>query len=101
MNRPFPEWMKNLDDEDLIFIKRFLLASGSLKDIAKQYDVTYPTVRIRLNKLIDKVKLSDNKIEDTFVTLIKSLVIDEQVEFDAAKILIAEYIKIKGGTSDE
>lgn len=101
MNRPLPEWMRNLDDEDLIFIKRFLLASGSLKEIAKQYDVTYPTVRIRLNKLISKVQLSDNNNEDKFVTLIKSLVIDEQVEFDAAKILIAEYMKTKGGTSNE
>jgi len=32
-----PEWMANLDDEDLTFIKKFILASGSLKEIAKQY----------------------------------------------------------------
>ena len=32
-----PMWMKNLDDEDMIFIKRFLLASGSLKEVAKLY----------------------------------------------------------------
>ena len=42
-----PMWMKNLNDEDLIFIKRFLLASGSLKEVAKLYGVTYPTVKIR------------------------------------------------------
>ena len=35
-----PEWMANLEDEDISFIKRFILASGSLKEIAKQYDVT-------------------------------------------------------------
>ncbi len=28
-----PEWMTNLDDEDITFTKRFLLASGSLKEI--------------------------------------------------------------------
>ena len=50
-----PMWMKNLDDEDMIFIKRFLLASGSLKEFDKLYGVTYPTVRVRLNKLIDKI----------------------------------------------
>ena len=49
-----PEWMLNLDDEDVAFMKRFLLASGSLKEIAKQYGVTYPTVRLRLDKLIQK-----------------------------------------------
>ena len=30
-----PMWMKNLDDEDMIFIKRFLLASGSLKEVVE------------------------------------------------------------------
>lgn len=30
-----PEWMANLDDEDLSFIKNFIMASGSLKEIAK------------------------------------------------------------------
>ena len=49
-----PEWIVNLDDEDVSFIKRFLLASGSLKEMARQYEVTYPTVRLRLDKLIQK-----------------------------------------------
>ncbi len=91
-----PLWMKNLNDEDLIFIKRFLLASGSLKEVARLYDVTYPTVRVRLNKLIDKINLSENQIDnDEFISLIKGYVIDEQIEFDTAKNLIAEYKKVK------
>ena len=91
-----PVWMKNLDDEDMIFIKRFLLASGSLKEVAKLYGVTYPTVRVRLNKLIDKIKLSEDKEDnDEFVELIKRYVIDEDIEFDVAKNLITEYKKIK------
>lgn len=91
-----PMWMKNLDDEDMIFIKRFLLASGSLKEVAKLYGVTYPTVRVRLNKLIDKIKLAEEKTDnDEFVELIKRYVIDEDIEFDVAKNLITEYKKIK------
>lgn len=91
-----PMWMKNLDDEDMIFIKRFLLASGSLKEVAKLYGVTYPTVRVRLNKLIDKIKLAEDKTDnDKFVELIKRYVIDEDIEFDVAKNLITEYKKIK------
>ena len=43
-----PPWMSNLDDEDMTFIKRFLLASGSMKEVAAQYGVSYPTVRLRL-----------------------------------------------------
>lgn len=91
-----PAWMKNLNDEDLIFIKRFLLASGSLKEVAHLYDVTYPTVRVRLNKLIDKINLSETQIDnDEFISLIKRYVIDEQIEFDTAKNLIAEYKRVK------
>lgn len=42
-----PDWMANLEDEDVSFIKRFILASGSLKEMASQYGVTYPTGRYR------------------------------------------------------
>ena len=54
-----PEWMANLEDEDVAFIRKFLLASGSLKEIARQYDVTYPTVRLRLDRLIQKIQISE------------------------------------------
>ena len=49
-----PEWMAGLEDEDLVFIKKFVLASGSLKEMAGEYGVTYPTVRLRLDRLIRK-----------------------------------------------
>ena len=56
-----PEWMANLEDEDVVFIKKFLLASGSLKEIASQYGVTYPTVRLRLDRLIQKIQLGESQ----------------------------------------
>ncbi len=49
-----PEWMADLDEEDVTFIRRFLLSSGSLKEVASQYGVSYPTVRLRLDRLIRK-----------------------------------------------
>ena len=52
-----PEWMRNLEEEDVVFLKKFVLASGSLKEIASQYGVTYPTVRLRLDRLIQKIKM--------------------------------------------
>ena len=30
-----PEWMENLEEEDLVFIKKFVLYSGSLKKLAE------------------------------------------------------------------
>ena len=88
-----PLWMSNLDDEDVTFIKRFLLSSGSLKEIASQYGVTYPTVRLRLDRLIQKINIHDKEEIDPFIGLIKSLAINEEIDFDTAKVLIAEYKK--------
>lgn len=88
-----PLWMSNLDDEDVTFIKRFLLSSGSLKEIASQYGVTYPTVRLRLDRLIQKINIHDKEEIDPFIGLIKSLAINEEIDFDTAKALIAEYKK--------
>ena len=34
-----PTWMEALEEEDIAFIKNFVLCSGSLKQIAKDYNV--------------------------------------------------------------
>ncbi len=91
-----PEWMANLEDEDISFIKRFILASGSLKEIAKQYDVTYPTVRLRLDRLIQKIKISEDVESEPYVSLIKRLALSDKIDFETAKILVSEYKKEKG-----
>ena len=92
-----PEWMSNLDEEDLTFIKRFLLSSGSLKEMAKQYGVTYPTVRLRLDRLIQKIQLGDSAEREPYIALIKRLALNDKLDFDTAKLLIQEYKKQKGG----
>ena len=91
-----PEWLANLDDEDIIFIKKFLLSSGSLKEMAEGYKVTYPTVRLRLDKLIKKIQIADDSTNDNFIKLIKQFVLNERFNVDTAKILINEYKKTKG-----
>lgn len=52
-------WIDYLEDEDLAFVKRFVLASGSLKELAEAYGISYPTVRLRLDRLIEKLKVLD------------------------------------------
>lgn len=88
-----PDWMINLEDEDVSFIKKFILNSGSLKEMAKEYDVTYPTVRLRLDKLIQKIEIEDKIEDNSYISLIKRYAIDEKIEFETAKILISEYRK--------
>ena len=92
-----PEWMAELEEEDVAFIRRFLLASGSLKEVAGAYGVSYPTVRLRLDRLIQKVRLADDRAADPYVALIKRLAVNEKIDFDAAKLLISEYRKTKEG----
>lgn len=90
-----PEWMANLDDEDAAFIKNFLLSSGSLKEMANLYGVTYPTVRLRLDRLIQKIRIGEDVARDPFITLVKRLALNEKIDFDTAKILVAGYRKAK------
>lgn len=91
-----PEWMAGLEDEDATFIKRFILASGSLKEIATQYSVTYPTVRLRLDRLIQKIRLAEDVSTDPYIATIKRLAVNEKIDLDTAKLLISEYKKTKG-----
>ena len=79
--------MADLDDEDVSFIKRFVLASGSLKEIASEYGVSYPTVRLRLDRLIQKIRVSDATEADPYVALIIAGAGAAEGAIDAASIL--------------
>ena len=92
-----PDWMETLDDEDVQFIKRFILASGSLKEVANQYEVTYPTIRLKLDRLIQKIEINTETQKEPYISLIKRLAVDEKIDFETAKILVSEYRRIKGG----
>lgn len=85
-------WFLDLEEEEQEqeFLKRFILASGSLKQLAKDYEVSYPTVRIRVDKIIEKIKLK-NYNQDSFKIKLMQMVIDEKVSLDAAKEIIREY----------
>lgn len=86
-----PNWILSLDKEDIEFIKNFVINSGSLKEIAKIYDVSYPTVRIRLDRLIQKIKLNDEMDNEEFIQFIKRLSIDDRINLEEAKLIIEKY----------
>ena len=91
-----PAWMAELEDEDLAFIRKFILASGSLKEVAALYGVSYPTVRLRLDRLIQKIQLTESAEADPYVSLVKRLAVDDKLDFDTAKVLIEAYRHAKG-----
>ena len=90
-----PSWILNLEIDELEFIKKLILFSGSLKDLAKDYEVTYPTIRIRVDKIIEKIVSNDTKDSDPYVEKIKSLALNDKIDYDTAKYLIDEYKKVK------
>ncbi|ALM49946.1 hypothetical protein AMR72_14155 [Flavobacterium psychrophilum] len=53
-NYPLPVLLRLPADEQA-FILQFFLSGGSLKEIASQIGISYPTVRNRLDDLIEKV----------------------------------------------
>ncbi|HTU90091.1 MAG TPA: DUF2089 family protein [Gemmataceae bacterium] len=84
-----PAWLEALDEEDMQFLKRFLLASGSLKALADAYGISYPTVRARLDRLIAKVQAAeDAKVTDPFERKLRILVADAKVPVSLAKELL-------------
>src|SRR5260221_13164647 len=92
-------WMNFLEDEDLAFVKRFILFSGSLKDLADAYNVSYPTLRLRLDRLIEKIKILDSqKIEDRYERLLRAQFADGKLDATIFKQLLNEYQKQRKGS---
>ena len=93
-----PAWLSALGPEDLQFLRRFLLASGSLKDLAGEYQVSYPTIRARLDRLIAKVQAAeDPKINDPFVRRLRVLAADGAVSQAVARELLEAHRQSKQG----
>jgi hypothetical protein len=89
MGAEIPPWMAELTEEDWQFAKRFLLASGSLKDLAATYDISYPTIRLRLDRLIEKIRILDNpKAKSLFHRRVQALAAEGKIDFPTAKALI-------------
>ncbi len=85
-------WLDGLSDEDLMFVKRFVLASGSLKGLAAAYGVSYPTVRLRVDRLIAKVKILDDRdVDSGFERTLRLLYAEGSMDLVALKRLRAAH----------
>jgi hypothetical protein len=86
---PLAAWLAILDEDDVQFLRRFVLSSGSLKALAEEYEVSYPTVRARLDRLIAKVEAaSDPRIADPFQRKLKVLAADGEISPRLARELL-------------
>ena len=86
-------WLASMSDEDASFIKRFVLASGSLKELAKAYGISYPTVRLRLDRLIEKIKVLDSQeILSEFERALRARYAEGKIDMDTLKALLATHL---------
>lgn len=91
------KWIEDLDEEDLAFIRRFVLASGSLKEIAGIYGISYPTVRLRLDRLIVKIQLLGDSVPSGFERTLRVEYSQGKVDLDAMnRILEAHRREVEG-----
>jgi hypothetical protein len=87
-------WYEQLSEEDASFIKRFVLASGSLKDLAKAYGISYPTVRLRLDRLIGKIKVLDSQeIVSEFERTLRARYAEGKIDMETLKALLTAHQK--------
>jgi len=84
-------WTDVLEPEELAFVRRFVLASGSLKEMAEEYGVSYPTIRQRLDELIEKVRRSTKeKPMSELRRVVRQMVEEGSLDLvDARKLLAA------------
>lgn len=88
------EWFDKLSEEDVSFVKRFVLASGSLKDLAKAYGISYPTVRLRLDRLIEKIKVLDSQeIVSEFERTLRARYTEGKIDMETLRALLFAHQK--------
>ena len=80
--------LANLPTEHQRFIEMFVLAGGSLKEIAELTGVSYPTVRSRLNKIIESLREEISKTSPTKGNLLDAVASQEKKTKSSAKTAI-------------
>jgi hypothetical protein len=79
-----------LPEEDLDFVLQFVLASGSLKEMASLHGVSYPTIRANLNRVIENVRQRLNgHPPDPMTNLLADLVERGEIKVATAKSIRA------------
>lgn len=49
--------LASLRYEDQVFVSEFIRSHGSIKDMEKAFGISYPTVKNRLNKIAEQLRL--------------------------------------------
>ncbi len=76
----------SLSDEDLALVTELVLQSGSLKGLAEVYGVSYPTIRARLDRVIERLQLAaQGRKPDPLRQFLADLIERGQMNVDTAR----------------
>jgi hypothetical protein len=91
---------KHLSSSEQNMLLELLLASGSLKELAKEYGVSYPTIRARLDRLIQRVQeLQQQTAPDPLAHKLADLIEQGQISAAAAHDVLEMHRKLIQFTS--
>ena len=80
----------SVDDQE--FVLHLVLASGSLKGLAAHYQVSYPTIRGRLDRLIQRLEaIRQGRPADPMKDLLAQMIAEGRVEAATAKTIHAAH----------
>ena len=83
-----------LSEEDLDFVTQFVLASGSLKEMSALHQVSYPTIRATLDRVISNLRQSmTGAPPDPMTELLANLVERGEIKVNTAKNIRALHRK--------
>lgn len=98
------EWqhpLMALSEEELNLVMQLVLASGSLKDLAQVYQVSYPTIRLRVDRLIEHLRqLAHGAKPDAMMQLLAELVERGEITVPAARSVRDLYRQQKENSDD-
>jgi hypothetical protein len=84
--------LSKLPEEDLDFVEQFVLASGSLKEMAMLHHVSYPTIRNALDRVIANLRGNMNGAPpDQMTGLLADLVERGEIKVSTAKNIRAAH----------
>lgn len=78
----------SLPRDDLDLIAELVLQSGSLKDLAGAYGVSYPTIRARLDRVIERLRgAMEGRARDPLSEVLAGLVERGEMSVGAARLV--------------
>lgn len=84
--------LNGLNSSDLHLVKNWILCSGNLKNLASLYEVSYPTVKMRINRIIAKIEIGDEN-DDEFIKEVRRLAIEKNISSEITDDVIFIYKK--------